>query len=127
MNRFFLLLYCYLIWISTRTATTVTTAILLPSEINCNGRINTNSRRSRRDTSSDEEVVSPAKILRFRLPKTGMIVPIQVNEEDFKNTPLSRMVEGVLVAQGGSSSSSSSSSSYHRNKNCSMATMMPLA
>jgi hypothetical protein len=61
--------------------------------------------------------VSPVHILRFRLPKTGTIVPIQVNEEDFKNTPLSRMVEGVLVAQGGSSSSSSSSSFYGVNDN----------
>ncbi len=115
MNRFFLLLYCYLIWISTRTATTVITAILLPSKINGNGKKNTSSSRSRRDTSSVEEVVSPVKILRFCLPRTGKIVPIHL-----KNTPLSRMVEGGLVAQGGSSSSSSS---YHRNKNCSMATL----
>jgi hypothetical protein len=75
----------------------VITAISLPSEINGNGRIHTSSSRSRRGTSSVEEVVSPVKILRFCLPKTGTIVPIQVNEEDFKNTPLSRMVEVVVV------------------------------
>lgn len=95
MKRLFLLLY-YLIFISTRTGTTVISATLLPSEINGNGKINTSS-------SGGTRKFLPVQILRFRLPKTGTIIPIQVNEEDFKSTPLRRMVEGVLAAHGGSS------------------------
>lgn len=95
MKRLFLLLYS-LIFISTRTGTTIISATLLPSEINGNGKINTSS-------SGGTGKFSPVQILRFRLPKTGAIIPIQVNEEDFKSTPLRRMVEGVLAAHCGSS------------------------